>query len=191
AEGTAAATGLTTLSRLAGDGRRWRLVAAALGRDACPDLLALGVGERRRGDGLGDLVTTRLQLGHDLGHGAGLVGGLEREPAYGRRDAFRLRSLIDGLLRERDLRARDEEVVHEVVTGLAQLGQVGGDAAVLVGEGEGIGLVDPRDATTTTAPAAEEPTAPATSAGVAAVPSGTAVAAGGAVLAGLPVLAVG
>ena len=55
----------------------------------------------------------------------------EEGQAGGRlRDAVELRDLARRALLERELRARQEEVVHEVRAGLAELGQVGEDGLV-------------------------------------------------------------
>ena len=109
---------------------RWASVLAALARrdaelrQAGRDLGLLGRG--RRGDRPVDLdpVAAGLDLGDDLRHLAFLVHGLKSQAGGNRGDAVEARSRSPGL-REGELRPRQEEVVHEVRAGLAELREIG------------------------------------------------------------------
>ncbi len=94
--------------------------------DAGPDLVLLGLAElEAHAPGDGQPLAAGLDLGDDLRHRAVLVDGGQDEPGGDRRDARERRDLLCLALRERELRARQEEGVVEVRSGLAELGEVG------------------------------------------------------------------
>ncbi len=72
-----------------------------------------------------ECLPLRLQRRHDLGHDPLLVLGEQRQAGRHRGDARDRLDLGSRGLLERQLRARQEEVVDEVLPGLAQLGQIG------------------------------------------------------------------
>ena len=136
AEASAAASS-TAAVRLRGSARTAAAAAgeAAVGLDAGLDLRLLL--SCRRIDLLIDLdlVAAGLHLGDDLGDRAFLVLRDEREALRHGVDA---RKVGDGLglgVGEGQLRRRQEEVVHEMVAGVAELREVGQHRRVLLHEG--------------------------------------------------------
>ena len=71
-----------------------------------------------------NLLAAGLDLGDDLRHRPGLVHCGEHEAARDRLDARHLRDLCRGALGEGQLRAREEEVVDELLAGLAELREI-------------------------------------------------------------------
>ena len=111
------------LSLLRGGGAAWLPDAGLL--EAGLDLRELRRGRRLDPAEDVDLVAARLDLGDDLRHDALLVHAGEHEAGRHRGDAVERRDRVRLALRERELRARQEEVVHEVRAGLAELREVG------------------------------------------------------------------
>ena len=72
-----------------------------------------------------DPVAAGLDLGDDLRHLPFLVHRLQGQPGGDRGHAVQGGDLVRLRLRERELRPRQEEVVHEVRAGLAELGEIG------------------------------------------------------------------
>ena len=99
-------------------------VMPAFCRQVCIAANSAAVGRRDLPVDL-DLLAARLDLRDDLRHRPRLVHGGEHEAARDRCDAVDLRDLGGGRLRERELRAGQEEVVDELVAGLAELREVG------------------------------------------------------------------
>ena len=108
--------------------------AAAVLLDAGLDLVELSLGRRLDPARDVDAVAAGLDLGHDLRHLALLVHGLEQQARRDRANLAERGDLLSLALGERELRAGEEEVVDEVVAGLAELGEVGHDRAVRLDE---------------------------------------------------------
>ena len=115
-----------------------RLIArrrgAAVLLDAGLDLVELRLGRRLDPARDVDAVAAGLDLGHDLRHFALLVHGLEQQARRDRAHLAERGDLLSLALGERELRAGEEEVVDEVVAGLAELGEVGHYGAVRLDE---------------------------------------------------------
>ena len=90
----------------------------------------LGRGRRRDCAVDVDPVAAGLDLRDDLRHLPFLVHRLQRQGRRDRVDAVELGDLVRLRLRERQLRARQEEVVHELRAGLAELREIGHDGPV-------------------------------------------------------------
>src|SRR5262249_40977382 len=92
----------------------------------------LELGRRRRVDLADDggLLFARLDLRPDLRDDARLMDGREDEPGRDRLDAGEGGHALRLILREGELRPRQEEVMDEVAPGLPELRQVGDDRLV-------------------------------------------------------------
>ena len=94
------------------------------------DLGLLGRGRRRDRSVDVDSVAARLDLGDDLRHLPLLVDGLQGEARGDGGDALEPGDLLCLGLGEGELRPRQEEVVHEVRSRLAELGEVGDNGLI-------------------------------------------------------------
>ena len=130
----AAAAGSAAARSAATAGRSAALLGADL-REARLDLRQLRRRRRRRRSRDGLLLPARLERRHDLRHRALLVLGEQQQAARHLRHAGERGDPRRLRLRERQLRAGQEEVVDEVLARLAELRQVGEHGLVRLDHG--------------------------------------------------------